>query len=121
MKLNPAVCTGLIYAGVHQAFAIVGVAGLWTNDSWLFFLTGLVLAITDFPVMLAMKPLGLDDWHPPALNFLPRPNDLFDDSQLIVSGLVTSIFILGALQWFLIGYAAGVRRSEREQKQQNSV
>jgi hypothetical protein len=124
MKLNPAVRTGLIYAGRHQILALIGMAGLWTSDSWLFFLIGLVLAIMDYPVMLTMKFLGLDGWHPPVLNFLPRPSDLFDGSRLVVSDLIISVFILGGLQWFFIGYVVAMRRAKREtreQKRQNLV
>jgi hypothetical protein len=109
MKLNSAVRKGLMWAAVHQAWCLIGVAGLWTSKSWLFFLAGVVLLFTDYPVIIAMPVLGLDKWRPALLNFLPEASDLPN-----VTGLIASMFLLGGLQWFLIGYEVGTWRSKRE-------
>jgi hypothetical protein len=112
MKLNPAVRTGLIYAGVHQAFALCGLAIFWV-DLRLGVFSGLALSLADFPVLFVAGALGLSPWQPTPQNPLSGI-----PGTLSIFAVIAEMLILGAAQWFLIGCAVSAWRCKREQKQQ---
>lgn len=109
MQLHPAVRTGLLWACAHQLIALCGLAGVFVASDVLF-LPGLLFLLADFPAVILGDALGLLTWRP---EFLIALQNLMPGASNI-RGATISLFTLGALQWFLIGYAVAVRRARRE-------
>ncbi len=108
-KWNPAVRTGLIWAGAHQVWALCGLAAMWYSVT-LFSIFGVFLLIADLPVFMLPSGLGLNNWHPPFASELSA--HLPVDGRTFAEGIVL-VLTLGALQWFLIGYIFEWRRARR--------
>lgn len=115
LRLHPAIRTGLIYAGVHQAWALLGLVGIWINDS-VFFLSGAVLFFTDLPAIFLAGVAGFYNSNPTFLSLLQKMMPKMSGAQ-VYTGHIVVVLTLGALQWFLIGYAVALRRARQSRKQ----
>ncbi len=117
-KLNPAIRTGLIWAGVHQAWALCGLAMLWISSP-LFVLSGLFLGAADYLMFSVVYALGAAAWEPALPDFLPRINRGVSSAHTLLPNLSPRetlflgliVLTLGALQWFLIGYGFGLLKA----------
>ncbi len=116
-QLHPAVRTGLIWASMHQAFALCGLLSLWVSE-YVFTVVGLGLFLADLPIFWItsfLSDAGLRNWTSDTIARAPAtPGAVLS----YYSGAITIVFILGALQWFLIGYVIGLERARREPPQQ---
>lgn len=112
-RLHPALRTGLICAGLHQAFALCGLAALWVSVG-LFQLFGILLLVADFASFWVLTALldaiGLSDWRPAFLNSLR--NHLPAEGRTFAEAIVF-VLTVGALQWLLIGGAIGLYHTWR--------
>jgi hypothetical protein len=111
-RLHPAIRIGLIWACVHQAWMLVGIALLWANRN-LFMDAALGFFLPDIPafyVAAFAAPKYFDGSGPPPLYSLTK---LIGVPHVLDFAVCLT---LGALQWFLIGATVSYmqQRPDRE-------
>lgn len=117
-QLHPAVRTGFIWAGVHQAWALVGLAGMWL---WFpsFFLSGAVLMLADAPVLLIAGVSGFLTSDPsPKFSVALSLSKHLPEVGRGFADVIVLVILAGALQWFLIGYVIALRQARRQSQKQ---
>ena len=103
-RLWSPVRAGLTYAGVHQLIALCGVASVFVSE-YLFTLVGIGLCLVDLPALCInaiSRDAGWLHWEPPAVRLAPAAPVA---ALRYYQSTIAFILILGALQWFLIGFA----------------